>query len=362
MDRPPWIEQGWVEVLADAERSRPPCPSGVTSCNLGDDCIVQIDLWVSDGCRIAGREKGEFNMAGIRHATGSFIDHPVTQRFIVLVLLLNAVTLGLDTSDAVMATYGPPIDQINRVIPVVFVIEVGLRFFARGWRFFRETWNVFDVIIITVSFLPSGSAFSALRALRILRILHVISLVPRMRHVVAAMIRSLPQIGSILALLLIISYISAVIVTHLYGADYPELFGSIGASVLTLFQLMTLEGWAQEVVRPVMETHPYSVLLFVPYMLMTAFAILNLFTAVLVDSMQILQQNYTHERAEQETAQIISTELISVKSDVRALTREVAKLVALQGGSRGGHKSEPQDIGDEVSRLMGQLTAKKPDN
>ena len=301
-------------------------------------------------------------MTGIRHAIGNFIDHFLTQRFIVLVLSLNAVTLGLDTSEAVMAKYGPLIDQINAVVPIIFVIEVGLRFFARGWRFFRETWNVFDVIIITVSFLPSGSAFSALRALRILRVLHVISLVPRMRHVVAAMIRSLPQIGSILALLLIISYISAVIVTHLYGADYPELFGSIGASMLTLFQLMTLEGWAAEVVRPVMETHPNAVFLFIPYMLMTAFAILNLFTAVLVDSMQILQQNYTRERSEQETAQIISTELISVKNDVRELTRVVAKLVALQGGDQEPRKSEPTDIGDEVSRLMGQLTAKKPDS
>jgi len=100
-----------------------------------------------------------------------------------------------------------------------------------------------------------------------------------MRHVVAAMIRSLPQIGSILALLIVVSYISAVIVTHLYGADYPELFGTIGRSMLTLLQLMTLEGWAAEVVRPVMETHPYSVFLFIPYMLMTAFVILNLFTA-----------------------------------------------------------------------------------
>ena len=134
-------------------------------------------------------------------------------------------------------------------------------------------------MIISISFLPSGSAFSTIHALRIWRVLHVISLVPRMRHVVAAMIRSLPQIGSILALLIVVSYISAVIVTHLYGADYPELFGTIGRSMLTLLQLMTLEGWAAEVVRPVMETHPYSVFLFIPYMLMTAFVILNLFTA-----------------------------------------------------------------------------------
>lgn len=265
-------------------------------------------------------------MDGLRETLGNLVDHRVTQRFIVFVLFLNALTLGLDTAPSVMGEYGELIDNINTIIPIIFVIEVGSRFIARGSKFFKESWNVFDVVIISISFLPSGSAFSALRALRILRVLHVISLVPRMRHVVAAMIRSLPQIGSILALLIIISYISAVIVTHLYGEDYPELFGSIGRSMLTLFQLMTLEGWAAEVVRPVMETHPYSVFLFIPYMLMTAFAILNLFTAVLVDSMQILQQNYTYERTEQQTAKILTDEMVDVKADLLALTQEIRKL------------------------------------
>lgn len=244
----------------------------------------------------------------------------------MILLFVNALTLGLETSDEIMSTYGSWIGRINDEIPYIFVIEVSARLFARGRRFFGEAWNVFDVIIISVSFLPSGSAFSALRALRILRVLHVISLVPRMRHVVAAMIRSLPQIGSIVALLLIISYISSVIVTHLYGADYPELFGSIGRSMLTLFQLMTLEGWAAEVVRPVMETHPYSVLLFIPYMLMTAFAILNLFTAVLVDSMQLIQQNYSYERSENETRSIIKAELSDVKDHLTTLTQEIKHL------------------------------------
>ncbi|WNJ98159.1 ion transporter [Thalassospiraceae bacterium LMO-JJ14] len=271
-------------------------------------------------------DEGWQSMDGIRETLGNLVDHTITQRFIVFVLFLNAVTLGLDTSPDVMGQYGDLIDTINTIIPVIFVIEVGTRWISRGNRFFKESWNIFDIIIISVSFLPSGSAFSALRALRILRVLHVISLVPRMRHVVAAMIRSLPQIGSILALLVIISYISAVIVTHLYGADYPELFGSIGRSMLTLFQLMTLEGWAAEVVRPVMETHPNSVFLFIPYMLMTAFAILNLFTAVLVDSMQILQQNYTYERSEQQTARVVTTELIDVKADLLSLTQEIKQL------------------------------------
>jgi len=265
---------------------------------------------------------------------GNFVDHAYVQRFIVFVLLLNAATLGMNTSPEIMAKYGDLIDTTNTIIPIIFVIEVGTRWIARGRGFFKESWNIFDIVIISISFLPSGSAFSAIRALRILRVLHVISLVPRMRHIVAAMIRSLPQIGSILALLIVVSYISAVIVTHLYGADYPDLFGSIGLSMLTLFQLMTLEGWAAEVVRPVMETHPYSVFLFIPYMLMTAFAILNLFTAVLVDSMQILQQNYTRDRADEQTVHAITHEMLAVKADLQSLTSEVKALNASLNSSK----------------------------
>lgn len=291
-------------------------------------------------------------MSGVREQLGNLVDHPIVQRFIVFVLLLNAATLGLDTSPEIMAEYGELINRINQIIPIIFVIEVGTRWIARGKRFFNESWNVFDIIIISISFLPSGSAFSALRALRILRVLHVISLVPRMRHVVAAMIKSLPQIGSIVALLIIISYISAVIVTHLYGQPYPELFGSIGLSMLTLFQLMTLEGWAAEVVRPVMETHPYSVFLFIPYMLMTAFAILNLFTAVLVDSMQVLQNSYEQDKSDHETAHVLHEELDGLRTEMHEITRELQRM---QGGpvsasrQSGTANPEPAPADDQGS-------------
>ncbi|MDP4797027.1 MAG: ion transporter, partial [Rhodospirillales bacterium] len=103
---------------------------------------------------------------------------------------------------------------------------------------------------------------------------------------------------------------------------------TIGRSMLTMFQLMTLEGWAAEIVRPVMEKHPHAVFLFIPYMLMTAFAILNLFTAVLVDSMQILQQNYSYERSEKKTAEAVTSELVDVKADLLALTQEIKHLRA----------------------------------
>jgi len=288
-------------------------------------------------------------MERFRELLGNVVDSTPAQRVVVVVLLVNAATLGLETSPTIMADYGQIVTLLNEVIPWIFVAEVGTRLVARGPRFFREGWNVFDFLIITISFMPSGQAFSALRALRVLRVLHVISLVPRMRYVVASLLRSLPQLGGIVALLLIINYITAVITTHLFGADYDELFGGVGASMLTLFQLMTLEGWAAEVVRPVMEKYPYSIFLFIPYMLMTAFAILNLFTAVLVDSMQVIQQNYTFERTEQEFSQIVAQELMSVKGDIRALSDKVDHMQ--------GHEmsEEMQALSNEIKNLQYEL-------
>ncbi len=288
-------------------------------------------------------------MDSVRQTLGNIVDSTPAQRFIVVVLLVNAATLGLETSPAMMERYGVILLKLNETIPYIFVVEVGMRLIARGPRFFREGWNVFDVLIISISFMPSGQAFAALRALRVLRVLHVISLVPRMRYVIASLVRSLPQIGGIVALLVIINYITSVITTHLFGADFDELFGGVGASMLTLFQLMTLEGWAAEVVRPVMEKYPYSIFLFIPYMLMTAFAILNLFTAVLVDSMQVMQQTYTIERTEQEFSQIVAQELVTVKRDLNGLIEKVESL----GGNAVA--ADMQALSTEIKNLQYEL-------
>ncbi len=221
-----------------------------------------------------------------RQLIAQFLDRPFVGRFIITVILINAVTLGLETFPAVMAQAGGLILTIDRLCLGIFVIEIALRLYALGPRFFRSGWNIFDFVIVAISLLPATGSFSVLRAMRILRVLRVISVTPSLRRVVDGLGRALPGMGSVFVLIMIIYYIAAVMATKLFGASFPQWFGGLDATAFTLFQIMTLEGWSGEIVRPVMEVYPYAWAFFVPFILITTFAVLNLIVGLIVNSMQ----------------------------------------------------------------------------
>ncbi|MDQ5946556.1 MAG: voltage-gated sodium channel, partial [Pseudomonadota bacterium] len=127
---------------------------------------------------------------------------------------------------------------------------------------------------------------AVLRALRVLRVLRLITLVPSMKRVVSGLLSALPGLGSVAAIIGLIFYVAAVIATKLFAADFPEWFGSLGASAFTLFQVMTLESWAMGIVRPVMEVYPAAWIFFLVFILASTFTLLNLFIAVIVNAIQ----------------------------------------------------------------------------
>lgn len=250
------------------------------------------------------------------------------QKFIIAVIVINAITLGLETSPTVMAAAGSVLIMLDRVALAIFVLEIVLKLVVYRHNFFRSGWNVFDFLIVGVTLLPVGEGVSVLRALRILRALRLISVVPSMRKVVNALLRAIPGMSSVLTLLLLVFYVAAVMATKLFATDFPEWFGSIGASFYTLFQVMTLESWSMGIVRPVMEVHPLAWLFFVVFILTTTFAVLNLFIAIVVDAMN------TSDHAEQEeTRELVVTEHELVMAELKALRTELAELRAERGGA-----------------------------
>lgn len=240
-----------------------------------------------------------------RAAVAEFLDRPTVARFIIALILINAVTLGLETFPALMDRAGGLILAIDRLCLSIFVVELALRLYALGPRFFRSGWNVFDFVIIGISLLPATGSFSVLRAMRILRVLRVVSAVPSLRRVVDGLGRALPGMGSVFLLILIIYYIAAVMATKLFGASFPQWFGSLTATSFTLFQIMTLEGWSGEIVRPVMEVYPYAWAFFVPFILITTFAVLNLIVGLIVNSMQEAASEAEQERGQAFEAQVM---------------------------------------------------------
>ncbi|MEO0358115.1 MAG: ion transporter [Pseudomonadota bacterium] len=216
----------------------------------------------------------------------TFLESPKCRNAIIGVIIFNAILLGLETSDAIMGQFGTLIKTLDRLCLIIFVIELMAKLAAYQFRFFRNGWNIFDFIIVGIALVPGGQGLSVLRALRILRVLRVISVSANLRRVVEGFVTALPGMGSVFLLMGIIFYIGAVMATKLFGDTFPDWFGTLGLSAYTLFQIMTLESWSMGIVRPVMETFPFAWLFFVPFIMVTTFAVVNLLVGLIVNSMQ----------------------------------------------------------------------------
>ena len=205
---------------------------------------------------------------------------------IMAVIIFNAIILGLETSAPVMAAAGPLIIALDTACLAIFVVELVAKLFAYRGRFWRNGWNFFDFVIVGISLVPAAQMLSVLRALRILRVLRVISVAPSLRRVVEGFVTALPGMGSVFLLMGIIFYIGSVMATKLFGPTFPDWFGTLGLSAYSLFQIMTLESWSMGIVRPVMEVFPYAWAFFVPFIMVTTFAVVNLLVGLIVNSMQ----------------------------------------------------------------------------
>jgi len=241
-----------------------------------------------------------------RETLAQWLERPWVGNTIIGVIVFNAVLLGLETSDMAMAAAGPAIVALDRACLAVFVVEILAKLIAHRLAFFRSGWNVFDFLIVGISLVPGAQTLSVLRALRILRLLRVISVAPRLRRVVEGFITALPGMGSVFLLMALIFYISSVMATKLFGdgclhlgaaactperhLDIVEWFGTLGRSAYSLFQIMTLESWSMGIVRPVMEVFPFAWVFFVPFILVTTFAVVNLVVGLIVNSMQDAHQ------------------------------------------------------------------------
>ena len=222
----------------------------------------------------------------MRVALAAWLESPLIRNGIIGVILFNAVILGMETSDGIMGSVGPLILALDKLCLGVFVVELALKLVALGPRFFRNGWNLFDFVIVGVSLIPGAQSLSVLRALRILRVLRIISAAPRLQRVVEGFITALPGMGSVFLLMAIIFYIGAVMATKLFADAFPMWFGDLGQSAYTLFQIMTLESWSMGIVRPVLEVYPYAWLFFIPFIMVTTFAVVNLLVGLIVNSMQ----------------------------------------------------------------------------
>ena len=252
---------------------------------------------------------------------GKIVYSKFVQNLVIACIILNTIQLGLDTSAWWRNTTGNFNHILDSVFIWVFALEIILKLLSDKHRFFTSSWNIFDFLIVAVSFVSGNGVFSILRAFRIVRALRLLYRIPKLRVITASLFNSIPSIGWISLLLVIWFYICSVITTNLFGAKFPDWFGSIGKSMYSLFQIMTLESWSMGIVRPVMQEFPYAWLLFLPFIIFATYTVMNLFIGIMVSAISDAQKEYREKSDDEETnpSDAILAELKSLHSELAAL-------------------------------------------
>jgi voltage-gated sodium channel len=217
------------------------------------------------------------------------VEHRYFTRVIISLIFFNAVIVGLETSPAIYEEYKTLFFRLDMVLLWIFTVEIIMRLLAAPSykHFFTSSWNWFDLIIVSASHIFAGAHFiTVLRILRVLRVFRAVSVIPSLRRLVDALLMTIPALGNIILLMSIIFYIFAVTGTMLFREVAPEYFGTLGLSLLTLFQVVTLESWASGVMWPIYNEMPWSWIYFVSFVLVGTFVIFNLFIGVIVNNVE----------------------------------------------------------------------------
>jgi voltage-gated sodium channel len=279
-------------------------------------------------------EPNRDHFAMLRAKMRQIVEAKSFQRAIMAVIVVNAVTLGVETvpnlSDGTLSL----LHTLDKIALTVFVVELLAKFYVYRLGFFRNAWNVFDLLVVGVALIPAAGGFSVLRALRVLRVLRLISGIESMRRVVATLLAAIPGAASIVGLLALVVYVSAVMATSLFGPKVPQHFGDLGQSLWTLFQTLTGEAWP-DIADDVIAEYPMAWIFFLIFILISTFVVLNLFLAVIVGAMESVKdaEEAEMEAALEETEADIKAELALLRQEIRDL-RDLLQPTASVGSGR----------------------------
>ena len=292
----------------------------------------------------------ESSRTGMSARLVAFVESAIFRNAIMALIVFNAFTLGLETYPIEADWFTTLLPLVDRIVVSVFVAEILLKLVAYRLSFFRSGWNWFDLAVILVSLYPAAGGISVLRSLRILRAFRLFSVMPEMRKVVEALLRAIPGMGAIIAVLGLIFYVFAVMAAKLFGQTNPEIFGTLGESAITLFQVMTLEGWATEVQNPVREYHSWAWAFFLIFIVLTSFAVLNLFIAIIVDSLQAKHFDEEEERemASDAAAHADREAMLAEMQEMRRQMAQMAEtLQRLSSSGASGPSSTDENSADK---------------
>ena len=222
--------------------------------------------------------------------------------FIFTVIILNAIVLGLETYDSIEQRYGDVLYLLNEIFLGIFIVEILLRIAAYGsrpWNYFRSGWNVFDFVVVFAVFIPGvRENATLLRLVRLLRVVRVVSVLPDLRVLLSGMARAIPPIASMAALAVLLIFIYGMVGWKIFGEAIPERWGDIGEAMLTLFTVLTLEGW-NEILFAGQEVTQFSWIFFVSFVLIASFLLINILIAIIINAVEEARDAERTQEAEE---------------------------------------------------------------
>lgn len=262
-------------------------------------------------------------------------------RFITIVILFAGALVGLETYPSIVAKHGTVLHLLDQTVLWIFVLEVVVKMGAEGskpWRYFKDPWNIFDFTIVAAAFMPLDAQFvTVLRLVRVLRVLKLVRALPKLQILVSALLKSIPSMGYVSLLLLLLFYLFAVTATFLFSGNDPIHFENLQRSMLSLFRVVTLEDWTdvmyiqmfgcdqygyggQEHLCTDPEAYPiFSPVFFCVFVLLGTMIVLNLFVGVIMNGMDEAQK-------EQEAARELDHARGGVDAELTVLMRHVTEL------------------------------------
>jgi voltage-gated sodium channel len=216
-------------------------------------------------------------------------ESPVFKNAVLVVIILNAILIGVETSPRMVQSAGGALDALGMLVQTAFVLEIVIRLAAFGprpWRFFLDGWTVFDFAVVALSLLPAAGPFATVaRLARVLRVARVVSSLPELRLIIGTMLRSIPSMGHVIVMLSILMYIFAVLGFHLFAGVDPPRWGTLPRALETLFVILTLEGWV-EVYQESAEGAPWAWVFYASYIIVAVSVVVNLFIAVVINNLE----------------------------------------------------------------------------
>ena len=265
-------------------------------------------------------------MKTYRYTLNHITQHKLFVNISTTIILLYSIVLGIKTFESVAIPYEQILSTLDFVISIYFVVEIALRLlsYRRIWAFFRDGWNVFDFVIVTITLIPFGHTEFAMviRVLRVFRILRLITIRPQLKELIDVLLKAIPAFLDILILLFIIFYIYAIIGVSLFSDTPSGLWDNFSVALLTLFRVFTLEDWTDVMYETMDVVSPWSWVYFVSFLVIAAFVFFNLFIAVLVEEIG----NYRQEKVRQNSTENYEN-IIEMKNTITRLEQKLDTLI-----------------------------------